>query len=127
VQLAAGAHDVAVADAQPVTVLLAGVRAAVAEGRALQLVAEWRGEHDATIPRECADAGSAPFGDDDRATLRLARSGRYALSLRAVTDPAASTIAVADLGEHELTTAARGAQAIAVDPARVAKALGAVR
>ena len=101
VMLDAGAHDVVVADARPVVFGLPGARATLGSERAFRLCAEWRGEGPAGTTGEAVDGASSLLGADDRATLRLAQAGRYALSLRAEGGPAGSSIPTADLGVIE--------------------------
>jgi hypothetical protein len=127
VMLDAGAHDVVVADARPVVFGLPGARATLGSERAFRLCAEWRGEGPAGTTGEEVDGASSLLGADDRATLRLAQAGRYALSLHAEVGPGASTIAYADLGVHEVTLAPGAVHAIAVDLSGLAKALGDAR
>ncbi|MCA3007206.1 MAG: hypothetical protein INH34_02395, partial [Phycisphaerales bacterium] len=127
VMLDAGAHDVVVADARPVVFLLAGARATLGGERAFRLCAEWRGETPGGTDADLIEGASALLGADDRATLRLAQAGRYALSLHAEVGPGASTIAYADLGVHEVTLAPGAVHAIAVDLSGLAKALGDAR
>jgi hypothetical protein len=127
VMLAAGAHDVVVADARPVVFLLAGARATLGGERAFRLCAEWRGETPGGTDADLIEGASALLGADDRATLRLAQAGRYALSLHAEVGPGASTITYADLGVHEVTLAPGAVHAIAVDLSGLAKALGDAR
>lgn len=124
VTLDAGAHVVVVADARPVVFALAGARAALGGERALRLCAEWRGDAPAGAGGESIDGANALLGADDRATLRLAQAGRYALSLRAEVGPAVSSIATADLGDIEVTLAPGVVHAVAVDLAALTKALG---
>ncbi len=124
VMLDAGAHDVVVADARPVVFALAGARAALGGERALRLCAEWRGDAAAGAGGESIDGASALLGADDRATLRLAQAGRYALSLRVEGGPAVRSIPTADLGVLEVTLAPGAVHAVAVDLAALAKALG---
>ncbi|MBM3961322.1 MAG: hypothetical protein FJ306_05395 [Planctomycetes bacterium] len=124
VTLDAGAHDVVVADARPVVFALVGARAALGSERAVQLHAEWRGDATAGAGGESIDGASALLGADDRATLRLAQAGRYALTLRAEVGPAVSSIPTADLGAIEVTLAPGAVHAVAIDLAALAKALG---
>jgi len=124
VTLDAGAHDVVVADARAVVFALAGARAALGSERALRLLAEWRGDAPAGAGGESIDGASALLGADDRATLRLAQAGPYALSLRAEGGPALSSIPTAELGAIEVTLAPGAVHAVAVDLAALAKALG---
>ncbi|MFN9844193.1 MAG: hypothetical protein ACK57Q_07640 [Planctomycetota bacterium] len=123
VMLDAGAHDVVVADARPVVFGLPGARATLGSERAFRLCAEWRGEGPAGTTGEAVDGASSLLDADDRATLRLAQAGRYALSLRAEGGPAGSSIPTADLGVLEVTLAPGAVHAVAVDLAALAKAL----